>query len=271
MSSSPPKNRFLFFGILGFAAATAVFLGMLAWLAAPHFGRHSASRLAVLPRVTLWAWERPEYFGDMSAGAAAIAWLDQTIEITNRGVASKPRMQPVTFPSGGVRIAVVRIESTTDADLSDASIDATVRLLLDSAARPGISAFQVDYDARKSERSFYRAVLLKLRRAMPEALPLSMTALASWCAYDDWIRGLPIDEAVPMFFRMEPEWRKATGAALQNSPDFQLREPLCGSSIGLSTREPWPPITEGRRLYLFADSGWSPSAIQSALARTKTP
>ncbi len=32
-----------------------------------------------------------------------------------------------------------------------------------------------------------------------------MTALASWCAGDDWLRDLPVDEAVPMLFRMGVE------------------------------------------------------------------
>ena len=80
---------------------------------------------------------------------------------------------------------------------------------LRTASRPGIAALQVDFDAKRSERGFYAALLRSLRSQMPPQLPLSIAALASWCSNDDWISGLPIDEAVPMLFRMEPDRRQA--------------------------------------------------------------
>jgi len=52
---------------------------------------------------------------------------------------------------------------------------------------------QIDFDARRSQRRFYVRLLRDLRRRMPPSLPLSITALASWCAYDDWLSGLPIE------------------------------------------------------------------------------
>lgn len=66
-----------------------------------------------------------------------------------------------------------------------------------TSAEPGAVALQVDFDARASQHTFYARLLRDLRRQMPPSLPLSITALASWCSYDDWIRGLPVDEAVP--------------------------------------------------------------------------
>ena len=33
-------------------------------------------------------------------------------------------------------------------------------------------------------------------------MPLTITALASWCDGDDWIDGLPVADASPMLFRM---------------------------------------------------------------------
>jgi len=53
-----------------------------------------------------------------------------------------------------------------------------------------------------SERDFYRALLQDLRAQLPDNVPLSMTALASFCIGDRWLEGLPVDEAVPMIFRM---------------------------------------------------------------------
>ena len=98
---------------------------------------------------------------------------------------------------------------------------------------------------------------------MPADLPLSITALASWCSWDSWIRGLPVDEAVPMMFRMEPDHRRAPAA----TEDFQIREPLCRTSTGISTDERWPSNLAGKRIYVFPDHGWRNSPPADLLRR----
>src|SRR5439155_3985440 len=67
------------------------------------------------------------------------------------------------------------------------------RLLLEKK-----NTLEIDFDARASEREFYRAILLDLRRVLPASMPLSITALASLCECDGWISGIPVTEAVPM-------------------------------------------------------------------------
>jgi hypothetical protein len=124
-----------------------------------------------------------------------------------------------------------------------------------------VAALQVDFDARQSEREWYGDVLRKVRAGMPAGMPLSMTALASWCSYDGgWIEALPVDEAVPMLFRMEPDRRRVAAvgglAAVEAVRDFAIREPLCAGSVGISTTEAWPR-TAGLRVYVFPDRGWS--------------
>ena len=47
-------------------------------------------------------------------------------------------------------------------------------------------------------------LLAEVRRRVPVSMPLSITALTSWCESDGWIAGLPVVEAVPMLFRMGP-------------------------------------------------------------------
>jgi hypothetical protein len=237
-----------------------------------------SARMKVLPRRTLWVWERPEDLRSLDPHTTAVAWLDQTIVIGSgpQGptVASKPRRQPIAFPANSaqiplvriavVRIPVVRIEVVRGTSLDampatenarqsyEATVGNVVALLLVSAQRPGIAAFQVDFDATRSQRDFYRRVLRELRAQMPVNLPLSMTALASWCSYDDWIANLPVDEAVPMLFRMEPDRRRAPA----DLDAFQIREPLCRGSLGISTRERWPDNLAGKRIYVFPDRGW---------------
>jgi hypothetical protein len=209
------------------------------------------SRIDRLPRVTLWAWERPQDLSAVDSKQFAIAYLDQTLTI-GLGVHAQPRRDPVIFPAAATRIPVVRIETARPA-LMDAETRAeAIRAILVSARSPGIAALQVDFDATRSQREWYRELIIELRREMPPQLPLSITALASWCSYDDWLRGLPVDEAVPMFFRMEPDWRRAP----DSFADFQIREPLCRGAFGVSTGERWPSGLSGKRIYIFPDHGW---------------
>lgn len=220
-------------------------------------------RLAPLPPVTLWAWERREDLRAIDPRRFAVAYLDQTLTV-GLIVDRQPRRDPVVFPASAARIPVVRIETAKGAVLNDVNRDGLVRDLLLSAREPGIAALQIDFDATRSQRAFYRDLLLTLRRQMPANLPLSITALASWCSFDDWLRGLPIDEAVPMMFRMEPDRRRAP----PNLDEFQIREPLCLSSAGVSTTEPWPDNLAGKRIYIFPDNGWhtdSPADLERRL------
>ena len=217
----------------------------------PSKGPGLSARMMSLPRRTLWAWERPEDLHSIDPLTTAIASLDQTI-VVGKDVVSQPRRQSLSYPSVARRIAVVRIEIVTGATLDTAREREIANLLLQSANQSDIAAFQVDFDARRSQRGFYGALLRDVRRRMPAGLPLSITALASWCTYDDWIGDLPVDEAVPMFFRMEPDRRRA----FADSPQFRIREPKCMSSAGISTREAWPDDLANKRIYVFADRGW---------------
>ena len=217
---------------------------------------HLPPRLLSLPRLTVWAWERPEDLRRLDTQRVAVAYLDQTLTIA-LNVHSQPRRDPVIFPASATRIAVVRIETAPGAILDGEARRQAIQYILSSATQPRLSALQIDFDATRSQRDFYRALLLDLRRQMPANLPLSITALASWCSYDDWLRGLPIDEAVPMFFRMEPDRRRAAASI----SDFRMREPLCQSSIGISTGEAWPENIDGKRIYLFPDHGWHTDSL----------
>jgi hypothetical protein len=238
-------------------------------------------RMRSLPHRVLWAWERREDLHAIDPSTTAIAALDRTILIGPRTadarataatvaaatvpaatVTDQPQRNAIAYPAGVQRIAVVRIETARIETVRIEAVPGTVlaaaepqvlSLLLESAAQPGVAALQVDFDATRSQREFYRTLLRDLRAQMPQELPLSITALASWCSYDDWISELPVDEAVPMLFRMEPDRRRRWA----DRTELQIREPKCRSSLGLSTREEWPEDLEGKRIYLFPDRGWS--------------
>jgi hypothetical protein len=210
-----------------------------------------SARMAALPRLTLWAWEQREDLRGIDTRRVAVAYLDRTLAI-GLNVHNQERRDPVFLPAGVVRLPVVRIETERGAVLDKVNRDAVVDALAESAREPGIAALQVDFDATRSQRVFYRSLLEELRAKMPAQVPLSITALASWCSSDRWMHGLPIDEAVPMMFRMEPDRRPGRS----DLEEYRIREPLCEGSAGISTTEPWPDDLAGKRIYVFSDNSW---------------
>ena len=77
-----------------------------------------------LPRVILWAWERPEDLEFLNPEKFGIAFLAQTLTIKGSDVLFDPRHQPLKVPLGAKLIAVTRIESQKitrqPTDLNDA-------------------------------------------------------------------------------------------------------------------------------------------------------
>ena len=227
-----------------------------------------SARMRALPRLTLWAWERREDLRSIDPRTTAVAYLDRTILLEGRGSTTIPRRQPLLLPADDhlTRIPVVRIETGPVAQLNDETAEMTAQRIVE-AARKSLPALQIDFDARLSERAWYRSVLEYTRQKLPSDVPLSMTALASWCSYDgSWLHGVPVDEVVPMLFRMEPDRRKFAPNERPAIPQpFAIREPLCMGSVGIATREAWPRSLTGRRVYIFPDRGWQRDGLSETL------
>jgi hypothetical protein len=120
---------------------------------------------------------------------------------------------------------------------------------------------QIDFDAKVSERDFYRSLLQAVRQQLPASTKLSITALASWCAGDDWQRDLPVDEAVPMLFRLGVDQHQFQ-RRLETGQTFESR--MCQDSAGVSTDEPVTPPTIDR-LYIFNPHPWSKESFKAAM------
>lgn len=216
-----------------------------------------ARPLANLPRVIVWAWERPEKLNFINTDQIGVAFLAKTLRLKDDRVLSRPRLQPLEVPPGTKLIAVVRIESDHPA-LSPTQLQKTADEIANLSELPNISVVQIDFDATVSERSFYAELLREVKPRVPS---LSITALASWCAGDRWLADLPIDEAVPMLFRMGVDKGR-----FQSGRPFD--EAICQSSAGVSTDEPVtvPPVD---RLYIFNPNSWSRDSLNSALEAFK--
>jgi hypothetical protein len=235
---------------------------MLTALVAAAYRWPQRDPLPEFPRIMLWAWERPEKLDFINPREAGVAFLARTIYLRGGMVTVRPRLQPLVVAPGTVLMAVVRIESQPDPEHAGepASRITVEHAILGATELHGVRALQIDFDARASEREFYRAVLLDLRRVLPASMPLSITALASWCEYDGWISGIPVTEAVPMLFRMGAEPYRA-------GSDFRVG--ACRTSVGISTDEPLREIPRGRRIYLFHPRSWTASELRAALQEVK--
>jgi hypothetical protein len=220
-----------------------------------------ADRMSRVPQTVVWAWERPEDLKFIDPAKIGVAYLAKTISLSGESVLTRPRLQALEIPAGTKVIAVVRIESDrtdtpvlTDVQLNQVTTEITK--LKDSH----FSSIQIDFDASKSERTFYRKLIFEVSKQI-SPLPLSITALASWCSGDKWLQDLPIAEAVPMFFRMGVE-RGAFASRLAEG-NIEFAAP-CDRAAGVSTDE---LISEPKvdRLYIFSPTPWTPVSLNKAM------
>ncbi len=228
----------------------------------------AAGRLKALPKIILWAWERPEDLTFVDPKEIGIAILTGTVQLKGNDCVIRPRLQPARTPKDAFIIAVTRIESSRQEKpmFSDAQRQQILDRILETSRNSRVAAVQIDFDAKESERPFYRQLLIDLRQQLPEAMPLSITALASWCLYDNWIADLPIDEAVPMLFRMGLDTDRVR-RDIEQGGDFRID--VARYSLGISTDEPLSRLPSARRVYIFCQRAWTMETAQNIIQEVK--
>lgn len=216
------------------------------------------------PRLILWAWERPTDLRFIDTRRVGVAFLAKSVLLRSDDVLVRPRLQPLQLAEGTKVIAVTRIETDRDhkPDLSANQRNATSHAITDIASMPNVSEIQIDFDATQSERTFYRSLITDVQNHLPRHVRLSITALASWCMYDDWLSDLPIDEAVPMLFRMAGDGKQIANR-LDAGDDFNA-EP-CRQSYGVSLDEQRPKLFPSRKLFVFNPDAWTEKSVREIL------
>ena len=219
-----------------------------------------SARISKLPSKILWAWERPEKLDYLDPQKTGIAFLAKTVYLRADRIVSRPRLQPLAVPQGAQVIAVARVESDRSQPpaLSNQQVNDVAVEISELASLPNVVMVQVDFDATLTERAFYRSLLTELRARLPQSTLLSITALASWCKGDNWLDDLPVDEAVPMLFRMGVE-RKQFLSQLATGETFSAR--ICQGSVGISTDEPIAQLPAVKRVYVFNPTSWSADQV----------
>jgi hypothetical protein len=231
---------------------------------ANNFAHSSKVETATLqPALILWAWERPEDLTFIDPQTTGVAYLAKTIFLRGQGVITKPRLQPLLISAGTTVIPVARIESDREVPpmLSEDQAKDAATEISQLALLPNVSMVQVDFDATTSQRQFYRNLLMALRKRMPPTTKLSITALGSWCEGDNWLADLPIDEAVPMLFRMGID----RNAILSRLASEGLQATRCGSSAGISTDERINNLPPVSRLYVFNPQAWNRNSLNKVM------
>jgi hypothetical protein len=214
-------------------------------------------------QLTLWAWERPEdlrFLAEHRSTAALqhgstvrVAFLDRTVSFDSGQVSVHYRQQPLLVSLDTPLMSVVRIETRGRApDISQA--DATATLVAKAVHAPRVGALQIDFDARRSDRPFYAALLKSVRARLPRAIPLSITALASWCVDDPWIDTRDVDEIVPMLFQMGPEARRVI---TRLDEDGRWPVAACNGAAGLATDERHDRLPPAHSVYVFNPRVWT--------------
>ncbi|WP_158747151.1 hypothetical protein [Acidisphaera sp. L21] len=206
----------------------------------------------------LWAWERTEVLNTMplSFDVAAVVGF---IRLEGGTVTvARGRRFPLMLREGAHQpTGVVHIEiDQTRPLLWTEGLRAEVVGAVLAFMRP-YAAVQVDMEVRDSQRVALLDVLRGVRAGRPPGTTLSMTALASWCDTEHWLAAAPVDEIVPMLFRMGP-----SGARLQDklARGGDFGEPWCRQALGISTDTP-VAIPQGRRVYVFNPHPWDAGAV----------
>ncbi len=262
------SKKLILFGTGAAIIVASVAFGIAKVRSVMNGSKANATRLDRMPRVMLWAWERPTDLRFINPKETGVAFLARTIRLHSGEIEVRPRLQPLDLPEATSVMAVARVE--TDAvhkpEFSALQRDRVAGAIAGMAKLPNVSNIQIDFDATQSERVFYRDVIFEVRRRLPDSVGLSITALASWCTYDDWLSDLPIDEAVPMLFRMAGDG-KQIARRLDAGEDFPALP--CRHSYGISIDEPRSGLSMTRRLFVFNPGSWTEDSVRAILESQK--
>uniref|UniRef100_UPI004039A97A hypothetical protein n=1 Tax=Variovorax sp. BK018 TaxID=3450241 RepID=UPI004039A97A len=224
----------------------------------------SASVTDSLAQGVAWIWpdsNGPRGVSGATAPYREAAVMAESLVLRADRVERGGRRQPLLLPAGVRLIPVIHVETATDApdELAPVHRDAIIAAVnrQATATTAGAELLQLDFEAPARQRETYRALVVAIREALPAGTRLSVTALAHWCTQGDWLDKLPVDEIVPMLYRLGPhadEWRRRF---TQRDPALARR--CQGPALGFATNDPPSQqlLSLATRPYWFDESSWS--------------
>lgn len=215
--------------------------------------------------MVVWAWERPEDLRFLPKDAE-IAVQTGFIDLAGDNFLARGRRFPLrTDRPPTTAVVHIQIDNRMPLRWTPALRARVAAAILHFARVVPARRVQIDFEVRQSQRRVLIDVLRDVRAAMPRNVLLSMTAIASWCQ-EDWLGALPVDEIVPMLFRMG-RGGAALRARIEGGGDWA--EPACRNALAVSADTPIARAPQGRRVYLFAPQSWTPSTFDAVRKRVE--
>lgn len=220
----------------------------------------------ILPPLMLWAWEAPQDLRTIDVNKTGVALLALTIAFHQSKIVYYLRKQPLYIPPDTYLIAVIHISNLPKNMLMSNELAQYWAIQITKAYKKrAYNELQIDFDAVPSQQRFYQKLLIALRKELGEQTIISITALASWCTNDRWLRNanLPINYVVPMFFSLDTNQTRR--ARFIKSFDSHQLATYCHGPIGLTTNHDWDvPIQTRQTVFIYNTGSWSQNTLQKA-------
>lgn len=231
--------------------STAIKSAHLWWIACV-----AVSALGAEPRIYLWAWDRPEDLRFLEP-QIGVAYFAGEIDLAEKKPAFRPRTKALLLPKTQPSLPVLHVRAKRSGRYGDAEqkviLEAIRRLVADSRTE----VIQLDFEVYNSQRDFYKDLIRSIKEENPN-LKLSVTALASWCARDAWLKDISVTEIVPMLFDPSHKNGDARHALPQASN--------CKTAVGIATYETYRSFPRAKTYYIFSNRAWRREDVIRMLA-----
>ncbi len=223
------------------------------------------------PHIILWSWEHDDRLTYIDSSRVGVAFYAGTIMLGRDNATMLKRKNPLQLNSDTKSFPAFRIETAhPDEQVSESSLLKAIPIIADCTREKNTGAVQIDFDATQRDKKAYLNFLRNLRSSLPADTAISITSLASWCLYDKWLQGAPVDETVAMMFSLGRDKREALAALKKTPLDSGA---ACAQSLGLTINEPETNkqlmqeqcLARASRVYIFSSLGWTQQRYENIM------
>lgn len=217
-------------------------------------------------KIIVWAWERNENLTFLDSDTV-VAYYAGSVIIKDGRMAVSKRVRTLKILEDTKVIPVVRIDNfDTAEEITPWRMKDIEDFIINSCDQKLVVGCQIDFDVKTSERTAYMSIISSVRDRLSKNIPLSITALVSWCDKSSWMNDAQIDFAVPMFYRLGADESTIRGG--YTGKTF-MGSPKCAGAIGISTDEPLPKekYIGGRDIYIFNPNSWDEQEFRSIIKK----
>lgn len=149
-----------------------------------------------------WVWHDSDAPALLAGQELAV--LQQHFVFDKTGTHLRQRMKPLHLRPG-TRVTPVVHAQLANGDLpllGQPQAKTLLKAVLQASQKSSSGWVQFDFEAPRQQRTFYLELVQQMRAQLPAHIKLSVSALASWCFEDEFMRQIAADEVVPMLFAL---------------------------------------------------------------------